>query len=210
MKLLPPTALLCICLTMTAATPIDQKNQSGASSPASLRGRVRAQKGKSLEGVTIRATSKGSQYETTSNAQGEFTFTELAAGEYVLAFLKTGFKTFTTRPLTVAPGEMVRLSRLIEMTPEEAPYAVIRGAVLYGVGYTLPNASVSLERTDGRRRLKMETLSREGGEFAFRLRAEPATYRITAKAPGFEPDSIEMTIDNDEVRNVVLTLKRLP
>jgi hypothetical protein len=214
MKLLQLTILIILSLVMSPVESVGQNSKTGtgaaASQPGSLRGRVKAQKGRPMAGVTVRATASGRQYETTSNAQGDFVFSELAPDEYVLAFVKSGYKTFTTRSLTVAPGETVRLSRLIEMAPDGPPYSVIRGAVLHGAGFTLPNALVALERIDGRRKLKMETLSLEGGEFAFRLRAEPATYRITAKAAGFESASLEMTIENDEVRNIVLNLKRLP
>jgi hypothetical protein len=112
--------------------------------------------------------------------------------------------------LTVAAGESVRLSRVIELAREEAPYAVIRGAVLHGVGFTLPNALVTLERIDGGRKFRQRTISQEGGEFAFRLRAEKATYRITASSPGWKSATLEMEIEGDEVRNIALVLEPLP
>jgi hypothetical protein len=87
---------------------------------------------------------------------------------------------------------------------------VIRGAVLQGVGYSLSSASVLIERIDGGRKFKQETISREGGEFAFRLRAEKARYRLTASARGFQSSSIELDIEGDEVRNIALTLKPAP
>ena len=207
--------ILAAIAISTLTTELDVAGQNGqssksAASTGSLRGRVKEQKGRALSGVSIKATADGRQYEITSDGQGEFNFRELAPGDYVLSFAKTGYKTFTTRPLTVTAGEAIRLSRVIEMGREDDPYAVIRGAVLHGLGYTLPNAAVRLERIDGRKKTKMETVSREGGEFAFRLKADSATYRITALADGFEPASVEISIDNDEVRNIVLTLKRLP
>lgn len=217
MKYLPKIFSITLCLLALAvntphnyAQPKSTSQDTSSRATGSLRGRVKAQKGKPLAGVTVRAAGDGKQYEVLTNAQGDFNFGELAPDSYTISFVKTGFKTFTTRPLTVAPGETVRVSRVIELVPEEAPYAVIRGAVLQGPGFTLPNALVRLERIDGGRRVKMETVSLEGGEFAFRLRAEPATYRITAQATGFEPASLDMTIESDEVRNIVLTLKRLP
>jgi uncharacterized protein YegP (UPF0339 family) len=210
---------ICWILTILAITILPmvgevsgQTGQTAKSSATtgSLRGRVKEQKGRALAGVTIKATEGGRQYEMTSDGQGEFHFRDLTPGEYVLSFSKTGYKTFTTRSLTVAAGDAIRLSRVIEMAREDDPYSVIRGAVLHGVGYSLPNASIRLERIDGRKKTKMETVSREGGEFAFRLKADAATYRITAEAEGFEPASVEITIENDEVRNIVLTLKKLP
>lgn len=212
MKLYWIPAVIAMTILATGPAVVGQSGQSSktAASTGSLRGRVKEQKGRALAGVTIKATADGRQYEMTSDGQGEFVFRDLTPGDYVLSFAKGGYKTFTTRSLAVAAGETIRLSRVIEMAREDDPYAVIRGAVLHGLGYTLPNAVVRLERTDGRKKTKMETVSREGGEFAFRLKADSASYRITAEAEGFEPASLELSIENDEVRNIVLTLKRLP
>lgn len=180
-----------------------QNTQTG-----SVRGRVRQQKGGDLADVQVIANGNGNRYETKSDARGNFELREMAPGEYSFSFAKAGFKTFSTRRLTVTAGEPVRLRQPIELAREEDPYAVIRGAVLHGVGFTLPNARVTLERIDGRKKLKMETVSREGGEFAFRFRADKALYRITATAQGFQSASLEIPIDSDEVRNIALTLTR--
>ncbi len=175
-----------------------------------LKGKVKELNGKALEGVTIRATNaKASEdkHETKSDGKGEFEFTALPAGQYSLSFEKQGYKTFTTRKLEITPGETTKLSRVIELPREGDPYAVIRGAVFHGAGYTLPNATVTIERIDGGRKFKQETVSQDGGEFAFRLRAEKAKYRLTAVAPGFQPASVEIEIEGDEARNVALTLQ---
>jgi hypothetical protein len=64
-----------------------------------------------------------------------------------------------------------------------------------------------IERIDGGKKFKQETFSQDGGEFAFRLKAEKAKYRVTAAARGFQPASVEVEIDGDEARNVALTLQ---
>ncbi len=177
-----------------------------------VKGKVKEQNGKGLEGVTIRATSaknKDDRDETSSDSKGEFEFRALPPGEYSLSFEKQGFKIFTTRKLEVVPGETLKLSRVIELSREGTPYSVIRGAVFYGPGYTLPNATITIERIDGGKKFKEETVSREGGEFAFRLKGEKAKYRISANGRGFQPTSIEIEVDSDEVRNVALTLQQV-
>ena len=93
------------------------------------------------------------------------------------------------------------------MKRDEAPYSVIRGDVFYGLGFSLPNASVKIERIDGKK-FKEEKLSGEGGQFAFRLKAEKAKYRVTAVANGFQPAMTEIEIEGDEIRNIALTLQR--
>ncbi len=202
-SLLKYAILIALVLTVSLSAPAGA--QTGM-----IKGKVKEQNGKVLDGVLVRATNaknKADRHETSSDAKGEFTFDHLSSGSYFLAFEKKGFKSFTTRTLEVVSGETVKLSRTIELSREGDPYAVIRGAVLYGVGYSLPNAMVVIERIDGGKGFKQETVSRDGGEFAFRLRAEKAKYRITANARGFQTASIEVEIEFDEVRNIALTLQ---
>ncbi|MFN0084473.1 MAG: carboxypeptidase regulatory-like domain-containing protein [Blastocatellia bacterium] len=183
----------------------------GLAQTGGIKGKVKEQGGKSLDDVLVRAIharNKENTHETRTDSRGDFELTGLPGGEYSLSFEKQGFKSFTTRKLEVIPGETIRLSRAIEISRESDPYAVIRGAVLYGIGYTLPNATITLERIDGEKRFKQETISREGGEFAFRLKPEKARYRITAAARGFQSASTEIEILSDEVRNVALTLQQ--
>lgn len=177
----------------------------------SIRGKVREQKGKSLSDVLIKATNaekKDESFEARSGENGEFTLTSLPGGDYILTFEKQGFKTFTTRRLTIAAGDTLKLRSTIEIVREGEAYSLIRGAVLFDLGYSLPNALVIIERIDEGKKFKQETVSREGGEFAFRLRAEKAVYRITASAKGFLPKSVEIEVDFDEVRNIAITLEK--
>jgi hypothetical protein len=176
-----------------------------------VKGKIKEQGGKALEGVLVRATNvknKTDQHDTRSDVRGDFEFANLPAGEYSLSFEKQGYRIFTTRKLAVTGGETLKLSQTIELRREGEPYSVIHGAVLYGAGYSLPHASVTIERIDGGRKFKQEAISREGGEFAFRLKAEKAKYRITAHARGFQPTSTEIEIESDEVRNIALTLQQ--
>lgn len=189
-----------------------------------VKGRVKLQDSKSHDGVVVRVVkapgvggqsararqeAEESAREVITDGKGDFEITGLATGDYVFSFSKLGFKGFTTRKLEVLSGETIKLRSVIEMAKEGDPYAVIRGAVLYGVGFTLPNAVVTIERIDGGRKFKEQTVARDGGEFAFRLKADKATYRITAVAPGFLTASQEITIESDEVRNVALTLQQI-
>jgi Carboxypeptidase regulatory-like domain len=176
-----------------------------------VKGRVKEQNGKALEGVLIRATSandKDVSHETRSDSKGDFEFIGLQPGDYSFTFEKQGFKTFSTRKLELGTRDTLKLSRGIELKRENDPFSVIRGAVLYDAGFTLPNASVTIERIDGGKKFKQETVSREGGEFAFRVKSEKARYRISASSRGFQPASIEIDIVGDELRSVVVTLQK--
>jgi hypothetical protein len=205
--------LVCSALPLCAQTGV-------------IKGKVKLQDSKTHDGVLIRTTKiSGSGTRATikpdktsaaageqvvkTDGKGEFEIAGLATGEYVLSFEKQGYKGFTTRRLEVISGETVRLRSAIEMAKEGDPYAVIRGAVLYAGGFTLPNALVTIERIDGGKKFKEEKMSQEGGEFSFRLRADKATYRITASARGFQSASQEITIESDEVRNIAVTLQQI-
>jgi uncharacterized surface anchored protein len=195
--------LLTVFLLVSAGAR--SQTQTGA-----LKGKVKERNGKNLEGVIIRATNaanKEDKRETKSDEKGDFEFASLPAGRYSLSFEKHGYKTFLTRELEVTAGETIKLSKVVELAREGPPYAVIRGAVFHGPGYTLRNATVTIERIDGVKKFKQETISHDGGEFAFRLKAEKAKYRVTAIARGFEPASVEVEIEGDEARNVALTLQ---
>jgi Carboxypeptidase regulatory-like domain len=175
-----------------------------------VKGRVKEQNGKALEGVLVRAIrdkDKDGNRETTSDSKGDFEITGLQPGDYSFTFEKQGFRTFSTRKQELAAGETLKLSRVIELRRESSPFSLIRGAVLYGAGFTLPNATVTIERIDGGKKFKQETISLEAGEFAFRVRPEKAKYRISASSRGFQTASIEVDIESDEVRNVVVTLQ---
>ena len=205
-------AIICaplLAALLLAPAGAQSQTQTGAQTGA-IKGKVKEHDGKALEGVIISATNaenKEDKRETKSDDKGDFGFDALPAGRYSFSFEKQGYKTFVTRKLEVVAGETTRLSRAIELSREGEPYAVIRGAVFRGPGFTLPNATLTIERIDGGKKFKRETVSQEGGEFAFRLKAEKAKYRITATAQGFQPASIEVEVGGDEARNVALTLQ---
>lgn len=176
-----------------------------------VKGKVKERDGKAIEGVLIRATNvknKTIMREAKSDSKGDFEFTDLPAGDYSFSLEKKGYATFISRNLTVTADDTLKLKSAIELKREESPYAAVRGAVLYGVGFSLPNATVTIERIDGGGKFKQEKLSGEGGEFAFRLKAEKAKYRLTASGKGFQTASTEIEVEGDEVRNVALTLQR--
>jgi hypothetical protein len=199
-----------ICAPLLAALLLAPAGAQSQTQTGALKGKVKDRNGKALEGVVVRATNaenKEDKHETKSDDKGDFEFAALPAGRYSFSFEKQGYRTFNTRILEITAGETTKLSKVVELAPEGPPYAVIRGAVLRGPGYTLPNATVTIERIDGGKKFKQEAVSQGDGEFAFRLKAENAKYRVSAAARGFQPASIEIEISGDEARNVVLTLQ---
>jgi len=177
----------------------------------SIVGKVRGKSGKSLPGVLASATrvdDSRKKVEATTGEKGEFEITGLAAGEYVIRFEKTGYRSFTSRNVKLDAGETMRLRNDIELVPDSPPYSMVRGAIFTGDGFGLPNAQVTIERVGEGKRLKRETVSVDGGEFTFKLPPEKATYRVTASARGFESASKDVEVDTDEVRQIALSLVR--
>jgi len=206
MKLKISYAILCeLVLIVSLAAPAQA--QHGA-----IKGKVKEQGGKALEGVSIRAVNaadKQDTHEVKTDSKGEFEVSGLRTGDYILTFEQSGFRTFTTRRIDVENGKTTKLNRAVELMREGAPYALVRGAVFTDAGFTLPNATVTIERIGGNKGFKKESTSGEGGAFTFRLPAEKATYRITATARGFQPSSKEVEVDGDELHNVALSLERI-
>ena len=174
-----------------------------------IKGKVREAGGKALSGVAIRAVNASDPkdaHETQSDSNGEFVVDGLNAADYQLSFTLTGYKAFQTRRVEVKAGDQIQLRKAIELEREGEIYAVVRGAVFRPDGYSLPDARVTIERVGEGKRFKHETVSTSGGEFAFRLPAGKATYRVTATARGFTSISKDVDIDNDDVRQVALQL----
>ncbi len=186
---------------------------------AKIQGKVKEEGGKALAGVTVKAErsvtrtlndqdTKPKDYKVKTNEKGEFAFKDLLEGSYMLTFELTGYRTFVTRRVQLTAGETLKVPRAIEMSREREPFGLIRGATLDSSGYSLQNVQLTLERTDGKKFKKVEKVSFEGGEFAFRVPAEKGTYRITASADGFKTVSKEVTVDGDEIRQVALQLEK--
>lgn len=202
MKLKLGSALITM-LVLLFSTATGVSAQTGT-----IKGKVKEEGGKAMEGVLVQAINvrnKEDKQQVNSDSKGDFEFSGLPAGDYSFSFEKQGYRTFLTRKLAVIGGETLRLTA--ELKREGEPFSLIRGAVLNSIGYSMPNASVLLERIDGGRKFKQEKESGEGGQFVFRLKAEKAKYRITANARGFQSASTEIEIESDEVRNIALTLQ---
>lgn len=210
MSLLLRTIILLGCIIIGAVSAFANNGK--------IQGKVKEENGKALADVSVKAVravtrsldsqESNNTYATKTNDKGEFILDNLAAGIYTITFEITGFRTFVTRRFEIAAGETFKVPKPIEMTRERAPYGLIRGAVLDNSGYSVVNASVVIERTDSKGFKKIEKNSIEGGQFAFRVPAEKGVYRITASADGFITATKEVTIDGDEIRQIVVQLEK--
>ena len=186
---------------------------------AIIEGQVKESKGKALPGAVIKATRATTRslegpdeskivYEARTDDEGKFILQNLPAGSYSMVIERAGYRSIMTRErVTVSATDHYKIPKPFELVKNSEPYGIIRGAVLDDSGFTLPNCRVTIDRVNGKfRKAEKETV--EGGEFAFRVPAEKGTYKLEVSASGFESASKEVTIDGDEIRQVVVTLKR--
>ncbi len=88
--------------------------QTGA---ASITGLVTDQSGAAAPGVTVTATNQATnvEYTAVSNQAGNYTITSVPVGTYVVKSALSGFKTTTTRPITLEAKQIARLDLKMEV-----------------------------------------------------------------------------------------------
>lgn len=95
---------------------------------------------------------------------------------------------------------------------QQAAYALIAGTVFREDGLSLPGARVVLEPEGeaqrDRRFRKQEAVCDARGEFAFRVPPVPSEYRLTASAPGFQPQQRQVRIQGEERIDVFFRLPK--
>ena len=98
---------------------------------------------------------------------------------------------------------------------KSAAYAVIAGTVFRESGLSLSQAELTLSQTtppEGQRK-KMKprrATSDSRGEFAFRVPALKAGYKVEARAQGYQTETREVAVAGDERVDVFFQLKAIP
>jgi hypothetical protein len=104
--------------------------QTGA---ASITGLVTDQSGAPAPGVSITATNQATNvdYTAVSNAAGNYTITSVPVGTYVVKSSLAGFKTTSTRPLTLEAKQIARIDLRMEIGAlEDTVEVTAEGSVL--------------------------------------------------------------------------------
>jgi len=109
----------------------------------------------------------------------------------------------TSVPVTVS-GKKIEI-KTVKML-KQISVSKIRGKVYTEDGIAIPGATLTLERTDAGKSLKLTRQTNSAGEFAFQLPGETAHYRITASMKGFKSETKDMEMDPDVVRSMAFKL----
>jgi hypothetical protein len=107
-------ALLPLALAFVALLPGLALAQTGA---ASITGIVHDQSGAAAPGVTVTATNNATNvnYTAVSNQAGNYIVPSVPVGTYIIRAELSGFKTATTRPITLEAKQIARLDLKMEV-----------------------------------------------------------------------------------------------
>ncbi len=94
----------------------------------------------------------------------------------------------------------------------EAPYALIAGTVFRSNGMSLPGAEVTIEPAsnppkEGRKFKKKKYSADSRGEFAIRVPAVAAEYRLVFSAPGFATQEKSVAVAGEDRIDVFVRLE---
>lgn len=89
---------------------------------------------------------------------------------------------------------------------QDSSYALLFGTVFDENGRLVRGAEVRVRQKEGKKH--WEATSDVQGEFAVHLPAAPGVYIVDVGAPGFAPDSKEVSFSGDERQDVVFHLAR--
>jgi hypothetical protein len=201
-------ALAALLLAAAYTAALAQDRATG-----SIKGRVRLENKEAAEGVTV--TVRQGDREVTravTDAKGAFVITNLAPGVYGLTFRKPGLSVGAMEGVEVKAGKTKSLPSGLFLTPNEASIARLAGSVFTEDGKSFPGVSVELTRVaaDGTTKKIDGRLTSESGQFAFRVAPDKATYRVTIKPEGGEPQTKEVEIDGALIYRVAFSVARPP
>ncbi|HKC64447.1 MAG TPA: carboxypeptidase regulatory-like domain-containing protein [Pyrinomonadaceae bacterium] len=200
--------LILLSLIVSAAAAFAQGGNTGG-----IKGKVRVKnQGPTADvSVTVKQGEREVAHAVT-DSKGEFLVTGLAPGVYGITLRKTGLSVGTLEDINVKAGKTTQLPDRLVLTVNEASIARLWSSVFNEGGYSIPNVRVELARlqADGTTRKIDGRLTNESGQAVFRLSPDKATYRLTVKADGAEPQSKDVEIDGAMVYRVAFTIGRAP
>jgi uncharacterized protein YegP (UPF0339 family) len=183
-----------------------------------LKGKVEGEKGKPVADVDVRVMSSRTRAitEAKTDAAGNYQL-ELEPDNYTVSFDAEGYAGGTMRDMQqVEEGKTTEVKTITLMKARRT--SRVSGAVFDGDGRSLAGVRLKLVRVpseeEAKEHKKIESLSREyvsnnRGEFAFRLPASRARYRVTASLDGYATQTKFVEVSESEAVPLAFTLERL-
>ena len=194
---------------ITGAFALQQKT-------GTLKGKVEGEKGKPLADVDVRVMSSRSRAikEARSDATGHYQL-ELEPDSYTVSFDAEGYAGGTLRDMQqVEEGQTTEVKTITLMKAKRT--SKVSGAVFDAHGLSLAGVRVKLARVptedEEKEHKKIDSLSREyvtnnHGEFAFRLPAVRARYRVTASLDGYKTQTKFVDVSESEAVPLAFNLE---
>ncbi|HMG34388.1 MAG TPA: carboxypeptidase-like regulatory domain-containing protein [Blastocatellia bacterium] len=173
-----------------------------------LKGKIQDEKGKPISGAEVRVTRNRDRFtkDTRTDEAGAYSF-ELEPDDYVVSFDAEGFQGGTLVQMQQVEAGKENVVKTIRLEKARKKTSLIRGAVfdaggraLAGVKLKLVRVATAEEEQEHRKpkSLSMDYISNSRGEFAFRLPAQRARYKVTVTANGYKTDSRTVDVNEDE------------
>ena len=202
-------ALAAILLAGAAASSSFAQDRA----TGSIKGKVRLENKREAAGVTVTVHQGEREVaQATTDAKGAFVVNGLAPGLYGLTFRKPGLSVGALEGVEVKAGKTKSLPDRLFLTVNEASIARLAGSVFTEGGRSFPGVPVELSRVgaDGAAKKIDGRLTSESGQFVFKLSPDKATYRVTIKPEGSEPQTKEVEIDGALIYRVAFSVARPP
>jgi Carboxypeptidase regulatory-like domain len=185
---------------ITGAFAVQQKT-------GTLKGKVEGEKGKPLADVDVRVMSSRSREikEGKTDPTGHYQL-ELEPDSYTVSFDAEGYSGGTLRDMQQVEEGKATEVKTIQLTKAKRT-SKVSGAVFDAHGLSLAGVRLKLVRVpteeEEKEHKKVESLSREyvtnnHGEFAFRLPAMRARYRVTATFDGYKTQTKFVDVSESE------------
>jgi hypothetical protein len=193
--------------------------QAMTQSTGTLKGKIENEKGKPIVGAEVRAmrSRDRSLKETKTDEAGNFTF-ELAPDDYTISFDAEGYQGGTLVQMQQVEEGKETTVKTIRLSKAGQRTSLIRGAVFDSEGASLAGVHLKLERVpteeeeNDKKRVKSFSLSYTSntrGEFAFRVPAARARYRITATLHGYKLEKKVVDVSESEAVPLSFSLEQV-
>jgi carboxypeptidase family protein len=194
------SVLIVLCLLVAAF--------AASQSAGTLKGKIENEKGKPIAGAEVRAmrSRDRSLKETKTDEAGSFSF-ELAPDDYTVSFDAEGYQGGTLVQMQQVEEGKETTVKTIRLLKAGHRTSLIRGAVFDSRGASLAGVHLKLERVPTedeekeRKRPKSLSLSytsNSRGEFAFRIPAARARYKVTATLNGYKLEAKLVEVNESE------------
>ena len=199
--------LVALCFSATAGA----QTKTGV-----LKGKIEDEKGKPVAEAQVRAESSRTHAvkETRTDQSGVYSL-DLEPDDYTVSFDAEGYAGGKMRDMQqVEEGKTTEIKTMRLAKAKRT--SLVRGAVFDSEGRSLPGARVKLTRVptedEAREKKHIDSLSQtyttnNHGEFAFRLPAGRARYRLVASAEGFKTDTKEVDVGESEAVPLAFSLE---